>query len=290
MMEVMHQNHVNVCNSLNELISEMKKNFITVEHNFSSLGCNGKTIHRKKKLPKFDQDFSTATLNLPRTRKLNGLIQRKMSLPIALPDAIMEVKAEPKEEHNVVDKLNNLMEELETSFLSLSQPNESSVLLDVADLLPDSTNGGIEDERYVLDDFKRYMAKKLASGPRRRRCSDSSINEMKKVSEFSADMLHTIEHHSTLCRRLKTLEASYGITLKKELHFFVKKKMKLMNVSGCVFCMYAFYVSKISVVTCSNEFLSIMLCYVDTVGPECVCYEYVERGFCVPLFRKVAVN
>lgn len=144
---------------------------------------------------------------------------------------------------HIIDKLNNLMEVLESSFQTFTPSTDRVSVIGKSG--PEFVNGGIQDERYVLDDFSRFMSKKYPSKtmPPRRRRSDSDLER----SHNSDYMLHTIDQHSTLCRRLKTVEASFGITLKKQLHFFMKKKMKIMNVSGCVYCTYAFYVS----ITCS---------------------------------------
>ena len=126
-------------------------------------------------------------------------------------------------------------------------------------------------DRYVLDNFTQYLYRKYALRSKAyaatttrtkpikppRRMSDSRLNDYQhryrqtrnsSSSSDSADstgggMLYNISHHSTLCRRLKTLEASFGSTLKKQLHSVILKRMREMNVAGCVYCLYAFYVS-----------------------------------------------
>lgn len=114
---------------------------------------------------------------------------------------------------------------------------------------PHGGAGGRRDERYMLDDATRYLTKSVFSrhfstphhNKNGKKCGMAFIKKF--PSEGMINSMNFLEEHSTLCRRLKTLEASVGITLKRQLHFFVKRKMAVMNVSGCVYCMYAFYVS-----------------------------------------------
>ena len=111
------------------------------------------------------------------------------------------------------------------------------------------------DERYILDDATKYPwpdnCHHHSNRYSRRRTSSDSIalpHHGSRVRKYPSDgAIHDVQdptsskQHDTLCRRLRTLEASVGITLKKKLHFFVKRKMDSMNVGGCVYCMYAFY-------------------------------------------------
>lgn len=127
-------------------------------------------------------------------------------------------------------------------------------------------------DRYVLDNFTQYLYRKYLLRSKAyaatttctkpikppRRMSDSRLNDYQhrywhaRNSSSSSDsgystsgsgMLYNISHHHTLCRRLKTLEASFGSTLKKQLHSVILKRMREMNVAGCVYCLYALYVS-----------------------------------------------
>jgi len=163
----------------------------------------------------------------------------------------------------VVGKLNSLMGDLETSFSSLLKSNPS-----VSDS-SDNDEAFVEvaaspNERYVLDDFSQFLYRKYAISSKDslkpikppRRMSDSRLSDLQRrrrarhnsssssTSSLESDgMLHNISQHSTLCRRLKTLEASFGLTLKKQLQSVILKRMRDMNVSGCVYCLYALYVS-----------------------------------------------
>lgn len=141
-------------------------------------------------------------------------------------------------------------------------------------------------DRYVLDNFTQYLYRKYSLRSKAytsttttrtkpikppRRMSDSRLNDYQHryrqtrnsssssdsgdSTSGSAGMLYNISHHHTLCRRLKTLEASFGSTLKKQLHSVILKRMREMNVAGCVYCLYALYVSSsVKCVKCDFQF------------------------------------
>ena len=162
---------------------------------------------------------------------------RQTSLPNSLNNSNMVAKETSK---LIVDKLNNLMFDLETSFTSLTLNTAH-----IGDPIYESLDSKEDIVPYVLDDYNKFISRKNFSRSlplkRTRISSDSKLSSL-ETDNFNCKMLY-IDHHSTLCRRLKTLEASYGITLKKQLHFYMKNKMRAMNVAGCTYCMFSFYVS-----------------------------------------------
>ena len=94
-------------------------------------------------------------------------------------------------------------------------------------------------EPYQLEDAASYLLNKFVFS---RQVSVDSKYFSKNYCDLNLGAGGSVAaEHSTMCRRLRGLEASVGITLKKQLHSFVKAKMSSMNVSGCTYCMYAFY-------------------------------------------------
>lgn len=134
---------------------------------------------------------------------------------------------------NIISTLDTLLDDLAISYSTL--PKKHSQTLQPCSNSNNPKNTPVKPPRKFS--FGSQSLK------RRPRCSSDSKLMKGSSHNNSSNMLHSINEHSTLCRRLKNLEISTGITLEKHLEYIISKKMKTLNLSGCVYCMYSFYVS-----------------------------------------------
>lgn len=129
---------------------------------------------------------------------------------------------------DVVNTLDSLMDDLAYNFSTLEKNSRKRNTF--------ANTKGFTARASSLDHYNNE------NGGHRIRCaSDSLLPSFKRKRLFQ--QVNAIDNHSTLCRRLQVLEASYGITLKRHLHHIVQTKMRELNISGCVYCMYFLYVS-----------------------------------------------
>ena len=221
----------------------------------------------KKRMNITDFDFSPASKD---RRRMNQGKPKKVDIGHSSEDVVIRL-----------DSLMGDLESSFSSFLNSGGESIVKSSIHVADD-NNNNNNTVTDvdsdeifekspDKYVLDNFTQYLYRKYALRTAStnatikpikppRRMSDSRLNELQhrrqtRNSSSSSDsgdslggrydsgMLYNISQHSTLCRRLKTLEASFGSTLKKQLHSVILKRMRDMNVAGCVYCLYALYVS-----------------------------------------------
>lgn len=229
--------------NLNQLLLEVKNNFMSAERNLKLLNGHME-LNNQKPTSHFHHNHFTN--------------EKKKVSPVKPERQFKRLKSRKQRNEEVLGRLDSLMEDLEMSFTSLIKTNLIDDSRNNSSI--DSNNNSFDDsmddafeclasstpssQRYTLDNYSTFLHRKFSLDHKPRRSSDSQLelkNQRRGMSE--SDMLHNISQHSTLCRRLKTLEASFGVTLKKQLHVVILNKMREMNVSGCVFCLYALYVS-----------------------------------------------
>ena len=246
--------------NLNQLFLELKNNLISVENMNKMTSANNNNNN-------LQVDSSTGRIKFPRnnTAPIIRAGKKKARTNITdynftLPTRGRNGRSGSADSDEVLGRLNSLMDDLETSFSSLLKSNVS-LDTDSSDAENDEAFevATSPSQKYVLDNFSQYLYRKYSIRSKDylkptkppRRMSDSRLNDFHRrqtrnsssSSDSGEGMLHNISQHSTLCRRLKTLEASFGLTLKKQLHSVILKRMREMNVSGCVYCLYALYVS-----------------------------------------------
>lgn len=266
LMSVENLNKINMNHSHQKTPSYSGRNTIPRSNTAPSLRFN------KKRMKINDFDFSPATKDRKRTEHSTTSISSGEDVVVRLNSLMGDLESSfssflkssdvvgGSDAHHTHDVNNN--------------NNSNSHVLDVCD------DNNDDDEifhpspadRYVLDNFTQYLYRKYSLRSKAyaatttrtkpikppRRMSDSRLNDYQHRyqqtrnsssssdsgdSTSGGDMLYNISHHHTLCRRLKTLEASFGSTLKKQLHSVILKRMREMNVAGCVYCLYALYVS-----------------------------------------------
>lgn len=258
-MDIINQDNIAVT-KLNQLLLQMQNDFLPAANTIPrSTTCheiqrnvskNSEKESRKISLPVLSSQMKEEVVG-----KLDGLLGHLETSLLARkgqtdepPYAVIKERYDKCRHDSSVDKsfFNGTEEEPQYSTIDELQ------CLSLDDYSVSGSTGYSDayenQDRYVLEDVTCYLNKSWFSRslPRESKVSKFSCNSLGRLKKFQSsggiDNIHNhFNEHSSLCRRLRGLEASVGITLRKQLHLFIKKKMKLMNVSGCIYCMYSFY-------------------------------------------------